>query len=96
VDHGTGSRSKILTVVAGGDRAVAPELVDRAFDDVAPLVVLGVEPGPSTASAAAGGAVADLVGGLGDGRSDAASSQLRADGARTNRIGLLDGRRLTS
>jgi hypothetical protein len=70
------AEDEVAFVVAGGDRAVAPELVDRAFDDVAPLVVLGVEPGRSTASAAAGGAVADLVGGLGDGRPDAASSQL--------------------
>jgi len=62
-------------VIPGGHSTVAFEPVDAAFDGVTSSVVLGAEPGWTPSGSAAVLAVADLVGGLGDGRGDAASAR---------------------
>jgi hypothetical protein len=53
-------------VVAGGQAAPVLESVEGSFDDVAVLVVLGVEADRSAAAGAPVLVVADLVGGLAD------------------------------
>jgi len=58
---------------------VALELVDRPLDHVSLLVLLRVERGWSAAVAATAQPVLPLVGGLGDGRADPASPQVRTD-----------------
>jgi hypothetical protein len=70
---------EVAFVVAGGDRAVALELVDRPLDDVALFVGLGVEVGWAATVAASFRAVTDLIGRLGNDRPDPSSSQVRAD-----------------
>src|ERR1700733_4325289 len=68
-------------VVAGGDRAKLPELVDRPFDGVALLVALGVEARwpPSARSFAPAGGLG--VGLLRDGVRDTSSPQVPANEA---------------
>ena len=70
---------EVALVVAGGDGPVLAEPVEGPLDGVALLVGHGVEGGRAAAPAAAPEAVADLVGGLGDGGLDAASPQVGAD-----------------
>src|SRR3954467_9852987 len=69
----------VAFVVAGGHRPVGLELVDGAFDDVALLVGLGVEPGWPPTRAAPPQPVLLLVDGFGDGRPDPALAQVDAD-----------------
>jgi len=77
-----GSAEGVVTfVVSGGHRPVGFELVDGAFDDVALLVGLGVEPGWSPTRAASPQPVLLLVRGFGDGGLDPASAQVGADRA---------------
>ncbi|WTW92779.1 hypothetical protein OG216_05015 [Streptomycetaceae bacterium NBC_01309] len=57
------------------DRAVALEPVDAAFDGVAGLAVLAVEGRRASDRRPAAFAVADLVGGFGDGEGKAAPAQ---------------------
>src|SRR3954454_22104903 len=71
----------VAFVVAGGYRPVGFELVDGAFDDVALLVGLAVEPGWPPARAAPAEPVVLLVGGFGDGGLDPAFAQVGADPA---------------
>src|SRR4051794_25793299 len=71
----------VASVVAGGHRPVGFELVDGAFDDVALLVDLGVEPGWPPACAAPAEPVVLLVGGFGDGGLDLTFAQVGADPA---------------
>ena len=66
---------------------MALELVDRALDDVALLVAVRVERGWAACAAAATYSVARLIRGLGDGRSDPASSQVGTD--RPAGVGLM-------
>jgi len=55
-----------VLVVPGGDAAPVLELVERPLDDVAVLVVVGVEVDRSSAGRATVFAVGDLVGSFGD------------------------------
>src|SRR3954453_20111659 len=71
----------VAFVVSGGHRPVGLELVDGAFDDVALLVDLAVEPGGPPARAAPAQPVVLLVRGFGDGGLDPASAQVGADRA---------------
>src|SRR5215207_6777344 len=71
----------VAFVVAGGHRPVGLELVDGAFDDVALLVDLGVEPGWPTTRTAPPEPVLLLVRGFGDGGLDPALPQVGADPA---------------
>jgi hypothetical protein len=63
------------------------ELVERAFDDVALLVDLGVEPGWPPACAAPAEPVLLLVGGFRDGGLDLTFTQVGAD--RAAGVGLM-------
>src|SRR3954454_15660589 len=77
----------VAFVVAGGYRSVGFELVDGAFDDVALLVDLAVEPGWPPACAASSQPVVLLVGGFGDGGLDLTFPQVAAD--RAAGVGLI-------
>src|SRR4051794_39499372 len=77
-----GSAERVVAfVVAGGHRPVGFELVDGAFDDVALLVDLGVEPGWPPTLAAAAEPILLLVRGFGNGGLDPALPQVGADPA---------------
>src|SRR3954453_1655987 len=71
----------VAFVVSGGHRPVGLELVDGAFDDVALLVDLGVEPGWPPALPAPAEPVVLLVGGFGDGGLNSTFAQVGADRA---------------
>src|ERR1700674_2885062 len=70
---------EVALVVPGGDRPVLAKPAEGALDGVALLVGDGVARGRPSAPAAAPEAVADLVGGFGDGGLDAAPPQVSAD-----------------
>jgi hypothetical protein len=81
----------VALVIPGGDCPVLAEPVEGPLDGVALLAGLGVESGRAAALAAATEAVADLVGGFGDGGLDAASSRVSAD--RPAGVGLVSQHR---
>lgn len=60
-------------VLSGGQSALLLEVAVGAFDDLAALVVVGVQCGWASALGAAGFAVADLLGSLRNGDFDCAS-----------------------
>ncbi|GLC62629.1 hypothetical protein PLESTB_001921000 [Pleodorina starrii] len=69
-------------VVAGREASPLLENVEGPLDDVAALVVLGIEGRGSTTLRAPAFPVAGLVSGLGDHCGDPSGSQMRADGSR--------------
>ena len=70
---------EVALVIPGGHRPVLAQSAEGALDGVALLVGRRVESGRAAALAAAAKPAADLVGGLGNGGLDAASSQAGAD-----------------
>ena len=82
----TTSIDQSVLVVAGGQAAPVLEDVEGALDDVASLVVLGVEVDRPAAVAAAASAVGGLVGGDRDDSGDLAGSQVLAKCTRGVRL----------
>lgn len=78
---------EVVLVVPGGDAAPLFAALEAAFNDVAALVIIGVESWRTPARAAAAPAVAHLIVGLGDDRLDVPGSQQFAD--RPRRVGLV-------